>query len=118
MRGKRISASEKKKVLAAIRRLFREAENIFKKEPRLAERYVKLARRLAMKTRLRMPRELKRKFCKHCGAFLVPSVNCRIRLGKKQVIYYCLRCKHFMRYPYVREIEAKRREKFKKKPVS
>jgi len=29
-----------------------------------------------------------------------PGVNCRVRLGQKQVIYSCLECKKFMRFGY------------------
>ena len=78
--------------------LFGKAEQIFKKSPAMADRYIVKARRLAMKHKLAIPRELKRRFCKHCYCYLVPGVNCRVRTQKSRVIYYCLNCKKFMRF--------------------
>jgi len=44
-----------------IQYLFEQAELKFNKNPALSNRYVTLARKLAMKYKIRMPRELKRK---------------------------------------------------------
>lgn len=70
--------------------------------PAAANRFVQKARRLAMRHRIRLPAPLQRRFCKHCHVYLRPGVNCRIRLAKQRVIYLCLGCKKFMRFPYVR----------------
>ena len=78
--------------------LFKEARDVFKKKPRLADRYVYLARKIAMKYKVRIPPELKRKFCKYCHTYLVPSVNCRVRVQRGKVVYYCMKCKKFMRF--------------------
>ena len=83
-----------------IEKLLREADEIFKEDKELANRYVYLARKISMGAKVPIPVELKKKYCKHCHSFLVPSVNCRIRLAKSRVIYYCLECKKFMRFPY------------------
>jgi len=80
--------------------LFGEAKSIFNKDKKLANRYVSLARKIAMKYKVKIPRELKRRFCKHCHKFLVPGKNCRIRTKEGHVVYYCLECKRFMRFPY------------------
>jgi len=79
--------------------LFSEAKKSFNKDPKLANRYVELARKIAMKYKVRIPTQLKRKFCKHCYSYLVPSKNCRVRLQKSRIIYSCLNCKKFMRFP-------------------
>ena len=79
--------------------LFREAKNSFKKNPNLSNKYVKLARRIAMKYKMKLPSELKKKFCKNCHSYLVPGVNARVRIHKHRVIYYCFNCKHYMRQP-------------------
>ncbi len=84
---------------ARIKFLFKEAKDTFKENSKLSDKYVKIARRIAMKYKIRLPSEFKKRFCKHCHKYLVPSVNCRIRLHKHRLIYYCLSCKHFMRYP-------------------
>ena len=82
-----------------VKKLFSEAEKVFSRNKSLAHRYVTLARKIAMKVKLRMPRELKRKYCKHCYKFLMPGVNARVRTRDGKVIISCLECKKFMRIP-------------------
>ncbi len=94
-----------------IKVLFKEAKKVFNKNPKLADRYVALARKIAMRYKVRIPPELKRKFCKYCHTYLVPGVNCRVRVQHGKVIYYCMKCKRFIRYPYIREKKAKRKSK-------
>lgn len=81
-----------------IRELFRQADSMFSRSRKLADRYVELARKISMKYKVRIPRQLKRRFCKHCHCYLKPGVNCRVRIAKGRVIYYCLSCKRFMRF--------------------
>ena len=78
--------------------IMRQAESVFSSDKRFADRYVGMARRIAMKYRLRLPSGIRRKYCKHCHAFLRPGANCRVRIGVKHVSYYCLECKKFMRF--------------------
>ncbi len=87
--------------------MFKKAEQVFSKSPKMADRNVRKARRLAMKHKIKMPKSLKMKFCKHCNSYLVPSVNCRIRLSSGKVVYYCLNCKKYMRFPYTKEKKEK-----------
>src|SRR3989344_2089827 len=84
--------------LSRVEELFKEAQSIFKKKPKLANRYIEIARKTAMKVNLRIPRILKRKFCKHCYAYLVPGETCRVRIHKSRVVYYCFSCKKYMRF--------------------
>jgi len=79
--------------------LFQLAKEEFKHDSNISDRYVKLARRIAMKYKLRLEPQLKKKICKNCHKYLVPSVNCRVRLHKHRLIYYCWSCKHYMRHP-------------------
>ena len=90
--------SEKKEAMQKIETLFSEARMQFSKNPNLSDKYVSLARKIVMKYRIKMPRELKRKFCKHCYSYLVPNKNCRVRIHKSRVIYFCNNCKKFMRF--------------------
>jgi len=83
--------------------LFKEADKVFKKSPKLANRYVELARKIAMKVNYRLPKYLKRKFCKHCYSYLKPGVNSRIRLHKNKVIIYCKICKKYTRIPLIKK---------------
>ncbi|MEA3515082.1 MAG: ribonuclease P protein component 4 [Nanoarchaeota archaeon] len=91
---------EKNKAIARerITKLFARAEEVYKEHHELANRYVSLARKIQMKYRVRIPAELRKKFCKHCLHFLVPSKNCRVRLQKNHIVYYCLDCKKFTRF--------------------
>jgi len=115
MRKKKVSKRKDIKKIAKqrIRILFEQAEKVFKKDPKLADRYVAIARRIAMKARVRIPKELKRRFCKHCYAYLVPGVNCRVRLVGQKVVYYCFKCKKYMRFPYIKEKKERKKEKRK-----
>ncbi|HIJ10776.1 TPA: ribonuclease P [Candidatus Woesearchaeota archaeon] len=79
--------------------LFAKADDIFSKNKGLANRYVTLARKVAMKVKLRMPREYKRKYCKHCYKYLRSGVNARIRMRNGNVVISCLECKKFTRIP-------------------
>ena len=82
-----------------IKFLFNEAKGVFKNDPNLASKYVKTARRIAMKYKIKLPSSLKKRFCKNCYSYLVPGVNSRVRIHKHRVIYYCFNCKHYMRHP-------------------
>lgn len=104
----KLKARKREEASNEIKELFLKAEKAFKTSPAMADRQVKKARRLAMKHKLRMPRELKRRYCKHCYRFLVPSVNSRVRLVNRKVVYYCLGCRKYMRFPYIREQKEKR----------
>ena len=92
-------AEHKEIALERINTLFKEASGVFKEDKKLANRYVKLARELAMKFKVRIPSHLKRRFCKHCYSYLMPGENLRVRTREGKVIYYCLECKKFMRIP-------------------
>jgi len=81
--------------------LFEQAEAVFDEYPAYATRYVSLARKLSTKYKVRIPQQWKRRYCKHCSTFLVPSVNCRIRVSGGKLVYFCMSCKHFMRFPYI-----------------
>ncbi len=83
-----------------IKRLFELAEKAFAERPDLANRYVDIARRISMRHRVSIPRQLKRRVCKKCGAFLVPGQNSRIRLNGKNITITCTECGAIKRYPY------------------
>ena len=91
---------QQKIALERIKILFEEADQIFKDDPKLSNRYIKLARKLAMRVNIRLNKDLKRKFCKHCYYFLKPGINCRIRTRENKLIYYCFNCKNYMRFPF------------------
>jgi len=65
----------------------------------LANRYVDLARKISMRYLVPMPKEFKRRFCKHCYQYLLPHVTCRIRIHRGKLVIYCHNCKKYTRIP-------------------
>jgi ribonuclease P protein subunit RPR2 len=73
------------------------AEEATKKgEKDLARRYVYLARRVSMKHRERIRRERKFWMCR-CGAYLVPGINCRVRVKNNWITLFCEECSSYKR---------------------
>jgi ribonuclease P protein subunit RPR2 len=103
------SKPEKEKKIATerIEHLFDMASTIFKEKPAMSDRYVELARKIAMKYKIKIKSSLKKKFCKHCHKFLMPNKTARIRLTDGHMTYYCLSCKKFMRFPYKKKTSQK-----------
>lgn len=99
--SKPLLAKTKQKEIAQqrIRILFQQAEEMFTKNKAWANRYVSLARKIAMKTKTKIPAQLKRRFCKHCYSYLQHGINVRVRTRGGKVIIACLDCKKFMRVP-------------------
>jgi ribonuclease P protein subunit RPR2 len=64
-----------------------------------SQRYVRLARRVAERHRLPLPRRFKRFTCDRCDRYLVPGRNVRVRTRDGHVAYVC-ECGHVERYPY------------------
>ena len=76
-----------------IKVLFNEADNNHSK----ANRYIKIARDIAMKINLSMPKNLRKKYCKYCNNYFT-SKNHRVRTRNKMVVYYCFNCKKYMKF--------------------
>ncbi|MEM2934317.1 MAG: ribonuclease P protein component 4 [Methanocellales archaeon] len=83
-----------------IKILFDLASQVYKQHPERSDAYVALGRRIGMRYNVRIPRELKRRMCKHCHCFLVPGRNARVRLRGKYITITCLNCRRQMRFPY------------------
>ena len=64
-----------------------------------ARRYVRLARRIAERHRLTLPRRFRRFTCDRCDAYLVPGRNARVRTRDGHVVVTC-DCGEHARYPY------------------
>ena len=91
--------------LERVRTLFREAGSSFKEHPKRSHRYVKLARTIAMKVKIKIPPLLKRQYCHHCYHFLMPGANCRVRTREGTLIYSCKHCKHYNRFPLRKKLK-------------
>ncbi|WP_435069552.1 ribonuclease P protein component 4 [Haloplanus sp. C73] len=64
-----------------------------------AREYVRLARRIAERNRLTLPRSFRRFTCDACDAYLRPGRNARVRLQDGHVVVRC-DCGATARYPY------------------
>ena len=94
--------STKQIALQRIHRLFSLAKEVIHEDPELAQRYVKIARRIAMRTQLKLPKEYRRLICRKCKSFILPGVNCRIRIQQKRephMVVTCLNCGGHSRIP-------------------
>ena len=52
--------------LGRINELFKQAKLMFREDPKLSDRYVQLAKRMAMKFKVKIPQEYKKMICKNC----------------------------------------------------
>ena len=73
-------------------------------------RYVALARRMATRYNVRLPPELRRRFCRKCGGVLLPGKTLRVRTNDGVVTRTCLRCGAVRRNPFRRERATRRRK--------
>jgi ribonuclease P protein subunit RPR2 len=78
------------------------AEKEFKKHPERSRRYIQLARKIGLRYNVRLPKEIKRKFCKKCSILLIPGLTSQVRIDSKNKILNikCLKCEKIYRYPY------------------
>ena len=64
-----------------------------------AREYVRTARRVAERQRLRLPRSFERRTCDACDVYLRPGLNARVRTQSGHVVVTC-DCGAQSRYPY------------------
>ena len=88
-------AFNKKLALKRIDELFAQAEQ----EEKYANRYVELARKIAMKAQVSIPREYRRRYCHSCYSYILPGKTGRSRIYKKTQIITCFNCGNVDRYP-------------------
>jgi len=102
--------TEKQIALQHVRTLFGKAREIIHENPELAQHYVRMARKIAMSTKLRLPSEYGRQICRHCKSFVLPDVNCRVRTKSRReshIVVTCLVCGKHSRIP----LKSRKREK-------
>jgi ribonuclease P protein subunit RPR2 len=71
-----------------------------KGEDNLANAYARLAKKIAMRLRLRLPYEIRQLYCKGCKQFISPGKSARVRIGRsntKAIRITCLKCGHVYR---------------------
>ncbi|MCJ7425233.1 ribonuclease P [Candidatus Bathyarchaeota archaeon] len=85
--------------------LFRLASETYHADSSLAQRYVSIARKIAMAAKLRLPKEYRCQVCKHCKSFILPGANCRVRIRQRRsphIAVTCLDCGKQTRIPLER----------------
>lgn len=103
-----MDAATKRLARQRVQTLFRLARGTIHEDPVLAQHYVDIARKVAMAAKVRFPREYRRQFCRRCKSFILPGVNCRVRIkqGRRpHVVVTCLNCGEHMRMPLTRKRE-------------
>ena len=96
MKARREKNQTKQIAIERIDLLLTRADEIYLEEPDLALRYGELARKIAMKARIQIPKRWRLRFCNNCKRFIRPGINAHVRIksGKQSsVIYYCEFCK-------------------------
>ncbi|HZD33961.1 MAG TPA: hypothetical protein VE130_02045 [Nitrososphaeraceae archaeon] len=69
-------------------------------DDRLSDDQARLAKKIAMRVRARLPYNIKQLFCKQCKEIIIPGKSSRIRLGRsntKCIRITCYRCGHVYR---------------------
>ncbi len=84
-----------------IRILFSLAERFHETHPERAQRYTALARRIASRNRIHLPREYRRLVCAGCKCYMgAKGSRIRVRqMREPHVAITCLRCGHVTRIP-------------------
>ncbi len=98
MKDKNRTPSTKLLARERIAVLFSEAGKTFPEHPGYSDRYVALARKIAMRHRVRIEKEYRRRYCHHCYRYLVPGANMRVRVHPGWVAVTCLVCRKTTRY--------------------
>lgn len=104
---RRNKEAERQLALGRVRRLITMAQTAAAEDPDLADRYVGLARRIAMRYQVSLPAEIRRRVCRGCDTLLVPGRSARVRIANQRVSVTCLRCGAVKRYPYTRAKTAR-----------
>jgi ribonuclease P protein subunit RPR2 len=98
----RMGVVVKQVAIQRIQTLFRLAKEFIHKDPALAQRYVEVARKIAMAASVHLPKEYKLQVCRRCKSFILPGVNCRVRIKQRRephLVITCLICGKQMRMP-------------------
>jgi len=75
------------------------AKKMWRVDKLLSRRYVRLARKIAARHRIKLGNKL---FCKKCNAVFIPGRTLRVRQSPKHktVLYVCLECGSVRKFGY------------------
>ena len=89
-----------------IETLYKLAVDTAKSDPTHSQRYIGLMRRIAQRTRTKIPSYIRHGICKKCDMPLIPGFNSQTRIGKNRephITTTCLNCGNIMRRPLRRK---------------
>jgi ribonuclease P protein subunit RPR2 len=87
-----LDSANRKIAIQRIHRLFQLARGVIHEDEELAQRYVVLARRISMASRMRIPREYRRQMCRGCKKLILPGVNCHVRIQQRREPHIVVTC--------------------------
>ena len=103
--SKGMSTKTRRIAFQRIQTLFRLAHEVFGANPILAQRYVDLSRRIGMAANVRLPKEYRLQVCRSCKQFILPGVNCRVRMKQRRephIVITCFNCGNHTRIPLMK----------------
>ena len=65
--------------------LFENAISNARNNPELSQRQAHIAKKIAMRFKIKMPWQIRSSFCKKCKKFIVPNISSRVRIGRSNV---------------------------------
>ena len=77
-----------------------EAKKMAKSDPELAKRYINLLRKIGMRFNVKIPKEIRRKYCKFCHNYLLKYKQ---RTKNSMIHITCSYCKKIYRIPFPEE---------------
>ncbi|MCS7136389.1 MAG: ribonuclease P [Nitrososphaerota archaeon] len=89
-----------------VERLFEFARIYAQSDPEAAREAVTIARRIAQRARMRIPKKHKLMFCRKCGNLFLGSGSFSVRIRNRRsthVVVRCLKCGWIRRYPALKE---------------
>ncbi|MEM0348598.1 MAG: hypothetical protein QXD24_00240 [Candidatus Caldarchaeum sp.] len=84
---------DRQRVLRLVKKILDFAETIYPDGGEKAVEAVRLAMRVAQKTRLRLPPQLRRRFCRKCGTPWTGPSTFSVRVRGKRATHVVVRCK-------------------------
>ena len=72
--------------------LYNKAKETYGTDPALSRRYIQLLRRIAQRTRTKLPTHVRRGICRGCGNILIPGLNSHTRLRQRREPHAATTC--------------------------
>ena len=73
--------------------LFENAISNSRNNPELSQRQAHIAKKIAMRFKIKMPWQIRSSFCKKCKKFIVPGTTSKVRIGRSNVKSIRITCK-------------------------